>query len=101
MEQIETRHRGFEWRLVTAALAPFAVESAYLFFSRWPSYRFTTFSDYAGLAASILVGAAFVAALPISARLRILWLLIYIPVFAASLCFFALWFIAVIFHEGL
>src|SRR5690348_7037929 len=101
MEQIKTRQGGFGWRLVAAAIAPFATASAYLFFSRWPSYRFTTFSDYAGLGVSILVGAVFVATLPIPTRQRILWLLIYIPVFAALLFFFTFWFIAAIFHEGL
>ncbi len=101
MQQIATRQRAFGWRLVAAALVPLAAASAYLFFSRWPSYRFTTFSDYAGLAVSILVGAAFVATLPIPARQRILWLLIYIPAVAALLFFFTFWFIAAIFHEGL
>jgi hypothetical protein len=101
MEQIETKMRGFGWRLVAAVLAPFVSSSVYLIFSRWPSYRFTTFSDYAGLAVSVFIGAAFIATLPISWRQRSLWLLIYIPVFAALLFFFTFWFIAVIFHDGL
>jgi hypothetical protein len=101
MEQFETRTRGFRWRLTTAALAPFVASSVYLIFSRWPSYRFTTFGDYVSLVVSIIIGAAFVATLPISLRQRLLWLLIYIPVCGAVLFFFTFLLIAVIFHEGL
>ena len=101
MEQIETKARGLGWRLVAAILAPFVSSSVYLVLSRWPAYRFTTFSDYAGLAVSILIGAAFIATLPISWRQRSLWLLIYIPAFAALLFFFTFLLVAVIFHEGL
>jgi hypothetical protein len=100
MEQIDTRRR-FEWRLVGAVIAPFLVASAYLFFTRWPSYRFTTFSDYAGLAASVVVGAVFVAILPIRPLQRIVSLIIYVPVLAVLLFFFMLWFMASVFHDGL
>jgi hypothetical protein len=101
MDQIATRPRGFGWRLVAAALAPFAAASVYLFLTRWPSYRFTAFSDYAGLAVSVLVGAVFIATLPIRAPYRVLSLLLYLPVIAALLFFFTFWFIAVVFHDGL
>jgi hypothetical protein len=101
MEQIEARPRGYAWRLVAAVLAPFVATSVYLFFSRWPSYHFSTFSDYAGLAVSIIIGAAFVATLPIRLSQRIVWLVIYIPVFAALLFFFTFLFIAVFFHDAL
>ena len=101
MEQIETKARGFGWRLVAAVLAPFVSSAVYLIFSRWPSNLFTTSSDYASLAVSVLIGAAFIGTLPISWRQRSLWLLIYIPVFAALQFFFTFLFIAVIFHEGL
>src|ERR1041385_6264723 len=72
MEQIETRGRGFGLRLLGATVAPFVVATAYLFFTRWPSYRFTTFSDYAALAVSVLAGAVFVAVLPIRPHQRVL-----------------------------
>jgi hypothetical protein len=101
MEQIETRRRGFGWRLVGAAIAPFVVASGYLIFTRWPSYRFTTFSDYAALAISVLAGAIFVAVLPIRPVQRALTLLFYVPLLATVLFFYTFWFIAVVFHEGL
>ena len=73
MEQNEISQTGFAWRLACAAIAPFIVESGYLFLSRWPSYRFTTFSDYAGFVVSIFAGAAFVAILPIKHTLTTRW----------------------------
>ena len=87
--------------MVAAALAPFAAASVYLFLTRWSSYRFTTFSDYAGLAGSVLVGAVFIATLPIRASYRVVSLLIYLPAIGALLFFFTFWFIAVVFHDGL
>jgi len=101
MEQAEPRQSGFGWRLAGAAVAPFVLASAYLTLTRWPSYRFTTFSDYAGLAVSVLAGAAFVAVLPIRPLQRVLSLLIYVPVLAVLLFFYTFWFIAVVFHDGL
>jgi hypothetical protein len=77
------------------------VASAYLFLTRWPSYRFTTFSDYAGLGVSVLAGAAFVALLPMRRMHRAVALLLYIPVVAVLLFFYTLWFIAVVFHDAL
>jgi hypothetical protein len=101
MDQIATRPRGFGWRLVAAALAPFVAASGYLLLSRWPSYHFTTFSDYAGLGFSVLIGAAFIVTLPIRAHLRFLSVLIYLPVVAGLVFYFTFWFIAVVFHDGL
>ena len=101
MEQIETRRRRLGRLLFGAATAPFVLASAFLFFTRWPSYRFTTFSDYAALAVSVLAGAVFVAVLPISSHQRILSLFIYVPLLAMMLIFYTFWFIAVIFHDGL
>jgi hypothetical protein len=100
MEQIETRQR-FGWQLVGAAIGPFVVASAYLFFTRWPSYRFSTVSDYVGLAVSVLAGAAFVAVLPLRPLQRVLSLIVYVPVLAVVLFFYTFWFIAVVFHDGL
>jgi hypothetical protein len=101
MEQIETRRRGFGWRLIGAGMAPFVLASAYFVLSRWPSYRFTTFSDYAGLSVSVLAGAAFVGVLPIRPLHRVLSLLVYVPLLAIVLFFYTFWFIAVVFHDGL
>ena len=101
MEHIETRPTRFVWRLFAAGLLPFVVESTYDFFSRWPTYRFTTASDYAALAFSVLVGSAFVVTLPLRAPYRIFSLLIYIPVFCVLLFFYGFWFVGVVFHEWL
>ena len=101
MEQIETRQRRFVWRLVGAAIAPFVVASAYLFFTRWASYRLSGFSDYAALGVSVLVGAVFVAVLPIRPLQRLLSLICYVPLLAVVLFFYTFWFIAVVFHDGL
>ena len=101
VDHTATRPRGFGWRLVAAALAPFIAASIYLVLTRWPSYRFTAFSDYAGLTVSVLVGAVFVATLPIRPPYRVLSLLFYLPVIAALLFYFTFWFIAVVFHDGL
>jgi hypothetical protein len=101
MEQIETRGRGFGLRLLGATVAPFVVATAYLFFTRWPSYRFTTFSDYAALAVSVLAGAVFVAVLPIRPHQRVLSLFFYVPLLAMVLFFYTFWFVAAVFHDGL
>lgn len=101
MERFETRQRGFAWRLVGAAIAPFIVSSTYLFFTRWPSYRFTTFSDKAGVAISVLAGAAFVASLPMRPLQRLLSLLLYVPLVVILLLMYTFLFIAVVFHEAL
>src|SRR5262245_25002255 len=51
--------RNAGWRLAAAAVSPFALISAYLFLSRWPSYHFTTLSDFLGLGLPVFIGAAF------------------------------------------
>jgi len=101
MERTATRYSGVRWRLAAAALSPFVLTSAYLFLSRWPSYRFTVLSDYVGLGLPVLVGAVFIAILPLRAHVRILSVVIYVPVISALLVYFALWFIAVVFHDAL
>ena len=101
MEDTANRCSGVGWKLTAAALSPFVLASAYLFFSRWPSYRFTALSDYVGLGLPVLVGAAFVAMLPFPKGLRILFVIFYVPVVAALLFFYTFWFIAVVFHDGL
>jgi hypothetical protein len=101
MEKIRTKQSGFGWLLVGAVVAPFSVISAYLFFTRWLSYRSTPSSDYAGLTVSVLAGAVFVAILPIRPIKRVLSLLPYVPLLAMVLFFYAFWFIAVIFDDAL
>ena len=85
------------WRLAAATLIPFVVVSLYLVFSRWPSDKFTAFSDYAGLGISIFIGAAFIVKLPIHLHKRLLFLLAYIPIFGILLVYFSLVFVCSIF----
>jgi hypothetical protein len=99
-EHIEARRGSFSWRLACAALLPFIVDSIYLFFSRWPSYRFTEFSDSAGGIASIVSGAVFIVLLPIRIRWRIITLFVYVPVLFGALFIYSLLFIAFVFHDG-
>lgn len=101
MERIEARHKGLGWRLAGATITPFVVASFYLVLTRWPSYRFTTTSDCAGLAVSVLAGSAFVALLPMSRLHRVISLLVYVPAFVVVLFFYTFWFIAVVFHDAL
>lgn len=101
MEHIESKPSGLAWRLAGAISAPFVVASAYLLLTRWPSYRFTASSDYAGLGVSVLAGAVFIALLPIRPAQRVIWLLLYVPLVATMLFFYTFWFIAVIFHDAL
>jgi hypothetical protein len=89
------------WRIGAAVFAPYLTTALYLALTRWPSHRFTTFSDYAGLGFAVLVGAAFVATLPIRAVYRVLLILAYAPVMWSSLNKFSLWFLAIVFREGL
>ena len=101
MDQTTPNAGGFAWRFGAAALAPFAVASVYLLLSRWPSYRFTAFSDYTAFAVAIITGAAFIATLPIRGSFRGVCLLLYVPLVAVLVVLFSLWFIAVVFHDGL
>lgn len=102
MKQSETRPRDFVWRLLAAAVLPFMVESAYIFFTRWPSSHFTVASDYAALTLSILIGSALFLRLPLWLPYRVFLLLFfYIPAIGVLLFFYPLLFLAVVFGEGL
>ena len=101
MVQTDMKPLEFGWRLIGAALVPFAMISGYLFFTRWPSYQFTTFSDYAGLAVSVLAGAVFVAILPLRPLQRLLSLVCYVPLLTILLVYYTFWIIALFFHDGL
>ena len=93
--------RDFRWRLLAAAFVPFATIAAYLLLTRGPLHRFTAFSDYVSLAVSALIGAAFVATLPIRTFYRAWSVFIYLPVFALLLFLFTFVFIAAVFHDAL
>jgi len=99
MSQVFKNQRGFTWRLVAAGVVSFLVQTLYLFFSRWPSYRVTEFSNYAGLAVSVLVGVPFIATLPLRVDARILAAIIYIAAILPLLWFYNMFFAAFIFNE--
>jgi hypothetical protein len=86
--EIKTKPTGIGWRLTGAAIGPFVLASAYLLFSHWRSDWFGAFSDYAGMAVSVLAGAAFVAILPIRPLQRVVSLALYIPLLATLLFFY-------------
>jgi hypothetical protein len=87
--------------LAGASLAPFALMSVYLFFTRWPSYRFSALTDYVALGGSVLAGAALVALLPLRISLRALLLLVYLPLISRLLFYYVFAFIGFVFHDGL
>jgi len=94
MEQIHRNHRTLVWHILAAVLAPFLVTLVYLLFTRWHTWHFTMpAADYAALAFSILVGAAFIATLPIRIPRRIVSLLIYVPVSGIALYIFGVVFL--------
>lgn len=99
--KITETFRGFGWRLIAAVFLPLITISVYLLFTRWPSYRFTAVSDYAALGFSVLVGAMFLATLPIRTFQRALSLLVYVPVVAILVFLYMFGFIALVFHDGL
>ena len=101
MAQGETASHHLTWRVVAALLLPFAAESAYALISRWQSSRSTAASDFAAFALSILIGAALIWTLPLRLSRRVLALLLYIPVIAASLFLYALVLAALVFGDGL
>ena len=99
---------GFAWRpigiLLGATVVPCALQSAYVFFTRWPSTRFGSFwgvdggPDFGAFILCILMGAAFVALLlPLPVWARAFCAVIYLPVGALLLVFHALLFNGVMF----
>jgi len=89
------------WISAGAAIAPFAVAAVYLAFSRWPNRWFTEFSDYAALAASVLVSVGFIWLLPIRTVYRIALTVVVIPILAFLLVGFALGFVCGVFGDCL
>jgi hypothetical protein len=98
MEGVETKHRRFGWCLAAAVLLPFALESLYLFFSRWPSNHNTEFSDLAGSIISLLLGASFIVLLPIRLRWRLISVVLYVPLMLSMLSVHAFAFVVTVFH---
>ncbi len=101
MDYTATTPRDFRWRLLAAMFVPFVAVAIYLLLTRRLLHHFTAFSDYASLAVAALLGAAFVATLPIRTSYRAWSVLIYLPVVALSLFLFTFVFIAAVFHDAL
>jgi len=93
MRLTATKSAGVGWRLGAAVATPFAIASLYLLISRWPSDHSTNLTDYAALSICVLAGAAFIATLPIRSHWRILALILFIPVTAVMLAYYAFWFL--------
>ena len=101
MGQREIEAQSTTLRLWPALVAPFVLETAYLSFTRWPSSRFTTGTDFGCFALSMLIGAAFILRLPLRPSRRALALLAYVPLVGTALFFYFFMFLAVAFGEGL
>src|SRR5690242_9332242 len=86
-------------RATAAVVLPFALMSVYLLLSRWPSRWFTTLSDYAAGAVSLLAGSALIATLPISREVRLLLLLFYVPMLCFLLFLYGLQFVGMVFGD--
>jgi hypothetical protein len=84
-----------------AVIAPLVVVSAYLFFSRWPTYRFTTASDFIAFIAALIVGAMFVATFPLRWHHRFFCVIIYAALGWMLLMVYSLCFVGVFFGEWL
>ena len=101
IEHVEVGHRRLVCHLVVAVLAPFAVMSAYLVFSRWPSRWFTASTDYAGMAGAVLVFIACIASLPVRSGIRVAAVLVLAPVLYCILTVYSLLFVGFVFQDWL
>jgi hypothetical protein len=99
MESAKFNSKVVGLQALGASILPFGVFSTYLLLSRWPSRWFTTSSDYAGGAVSMLVGIALIATLPVSREVRILLLLFYVPILGVLLFFYGLEFVGLAFGD--
>lgn len=97
----ESKQKKFRWCLVRAILLPLLLFSIYLFFSRWPTSRFTAFSEWIAIAISLFVGGIFIVLLPLKTHERAISLLVYLLVFLGLLVLYEFLFVAMVFHEGL
>jgi hypothetical protein len=82
-------------------VGPFVITSAYLFFSRWPSYMVTSESDFVFLALSVLVGVVGVFFLPLPLLVRPSVAIAYLPIMAYLQLMYSLCFIGVVFGHWL
>ncbi len=100
MTRAETASRGVAWRVVAAALLPFAAQSIYILFTRW-TFCFNPWSDVASHAISLLIGAWCVWSLPIALSRRVLALLLYVPIIAFLLYYYTFAILMVVFGIAL
>jgi hypothetical protein len=87
------------WAII--GISPFAFATLYLLLSRWPSYRFTTISDYLALAASVAIFILTVLKLPLKRKKKILIASLGVPVVLLSIGLYSFVFIAAVFGDGL
>ena len=93
MSRVETASQGFAWRVIAAALLPFAFQASYILLTRW-ALRFNGWTDVASHAISVLIGAWCVWSLPVALSRRVLALLLYVPLVAFLVWYFS-WMIVI------
>ena len=75
--------------------------SLYLWLSRWPVRTTSIGSDYAAFAGCSVIGAAFIAALPVRPWLRVAAVSLYLPLTYAVLFYYSLLFVGLAFGDWL
>ena len=87
--------------VIGATLAPLIVFSAAIYFTRWPRSIFTTWSDYAAIAASVAIGSFFLLRLAWPPLARTLALVLYIPSLSIFLFYYCFLFVGAVFGDWL
>jgi hypothetical protein len=95
------KKKSIAWCLGGAVLTPLVLLSIYLFFSRWPMRIFSGVADYAALGISTLLGAVFVAMIPIRKVICTICVLLYILLTGILLFYYCFLFVGVIFGDWL
>jgi hypothetical protein len=87
------------WAII--ATLPFVAVSAYLVLSRWPNYKFTTFSDYFALLVSVGLFILAVSRLPLTRKRKIIIAAFGTPALLFCVALYSFAFIAIVFKDGL
>ena len=98
---MNSNRKSIGLRLTGAVVVPFALFSAYLFFTRWPSRLDSGTTDWVALGASCLSGAAFIALLPVQRVLRTVLAIVYVPLSGVLLFFYGFYFVGMVFGDWL
>jgi hypothetical protein len=96
-----TKEKSIAWHLGCAIFIPIVLLSIYLLFSRWPIRIFSEMADYIALGISTLLGAVFVAMLPIRKVVCTVCVLLYVFLAGILLFYYSFAFVGVIFGDWL